>query len=494
MFARNDEAKETYHVAFDCGNSSFRIMLGSFSNGRLSVEVIDQVPNNPLDEGGYLHWDIDAIFAGLKKGLKKAWTIAGRIDTVGVTTWGIDFGLLGADGSLLANPLCYRNTLGVESLAALSPEALAFNWERSGIQNHPMNSLYQLLGIRERLPERLAKARRLLFIPDLLIYMFTGASFSERSIASTSQMFDVSRGSYSAEILGKYGMEESFLPPIARHGDLVGWLREDICRELGIERCPFVCTPSHDTASAVTAIPTQDDGQLFISSGTWSLIGVELSEPVVTAKAAALRFANEAGVFDTITFLKNSTGLYLLQDMKKHLERDGMKVRWEDLSDTARLKGLDVPVFDPNHPEIFSTRDMYGTLSRLVGSGDYRTILASCYVSLALCYRKVIEDICSITGRSYEKLFVVGGGCRDGYLNQLTADLTGLKVCTGPVEAASIGNLSVQRRMLDESLTLGGMRSIVAESCSGELKTYVPSLADGATLGRKAGEYASVLM
>ena len=140
MFARNDEAQETYHVAFDCGNSSFRIMLGSFSNGRFSVEVIDQVPNNPLDEGGYLHWDIDAIFTGLKKGLKKAWTTAGRIDTVGVTTWGIDFGLLGADGSLLANPLCYRNTLGVESMAALSPEALAFNWERSGIQNHPMNS------------------------------------------------------------------------------------------------------------------------------------------------------------------------------------------------------------------------------------------------------------------------------------------------------------------------------------------------------------------
>jgi rhamnulokinase len=492
MHARN-EAGTTYHVAFDCGNSSFRIMLGTYSGGRFSVEVIDQVPNNPIDSGGYLYWDIGAIFAGLKEGLKKAHDAVGRIDTVGVTTWGIDFGLLDETGSLVANPLCYRNTLGVERLAALSPEELVFNWEHSGIQNHPMNSLYQLLGIRGRLPEYMGKARRMLFIPDLLIYMFTGAAMSERSIASTSQMYDVSRDGYSREILGKYGIDPAFLPPIARHGSLVGWLRDDICRELGIERCPFVCTPSHDTASAVAALPTLDDGQLFISSGTWSLIGAELPAPLLSERAERSKFANEAGVFDTITFLKNSTGLYLLQDMKKHLESLGMRPSWEEISETAKRKGPDVPVFNPNHPEIFSTRDMYGTLSRLVGDGDYRTILASCYVSLALCYRQAVEDIRAATGRCYDKLFVIGGGCRDRYLNQLTSDLTGLAVRTGPIEAASIGNLSVQRRLLDEGLTLKEMRRIVIDSTSGERKAIDPMPIDADLLRRKAREYASTL-
>jgi len=471
MHARSNE-DTTYHVAFDCGNSSFRIMLGTFTKQRFTVEILDQIPNNMLDVDGYLYWDIGTIFNGLKTGLKKAYAKTGHIDTVGVTTWGIDFGLLDGAGKLVANPLCYRNTLGVECLAELSAEELTFNWENSGIQNHPMNSLYQLLGIRKHLGSYLAQADRMAFIPDLIIYLFTDSIGSERSIASTSQMYNVMSDSYSSEMLEHYGLSESFLPPMVRHGSAVGWLREELQVELGVDRCPFICTPSHDTASAVTAVPTLEDHPLFISSGTWSLIGVELDEPMVSPTVEKYKFANEAGVFSTTTFLKNSTGLYLLQEVKKNLEAKGIDLSWGRIAEIAKDKGIDVPLFNPNHQEIFSTRDVYGTLSAMLGTDDYHTILASCYVSLGLYYDRVINDIVKITGMKFKTVYVIGGGCRDRYLNQLTADLTGLRVHTGPVEAASIGNLSVQRCFLEKDLTLGEIRKIVIDSTLEEQETY----------------------
>lgn len=479
----NGEA--TYHVAFDCGNSSYRVMLGTYAQQRFTVEVIDQIPNTMLEVDGYLYWDIQAIFSGLKSGLKKAFEKAGRIDTVGVTTWGIDFGLMDPSGTLVANPLCYRNTLGVERLAELSAEELKFNWENSGIQNHPMNSLYQLLGIRKHLGTYLARANRMLFIPDLIIYLFTGSIASERSIASTSQLFNVMTDAYSPELLKHYGFEESFLPPVARHGTAVGWLSKELQKELGIARCPFICTPSHDTASAVTAVPTLKAQPLFISSGTWSLIGVELDKPILSPAVEEYKFANEAGVFSTTTFLKNSTGLYLLQEIKKQLEGSGTTLSWTKISEIAQEQGIDVPVFNPNHPEIFSTRDMYETLSSMVGTDDYRVILASCYVSLALYYRHVIADIARITGMKFDTVFVIGGGCRDRYLNQLTADLTGLRVHAGPVEAASIGNLSVQRCFLEENLSLGQMRKIVIDSTLEEQETFQPNPANMEVFNKK---------
>jgi rhamnulokinase len=483
----------TYHVAFDCGNSSFRIMLGTYSEGIFQVEAIDQIPNNLIESDGYLYWDIQAIFTGLKTGLKKAFDRCGRIDTVGVTTWGIDFGLVDSQGLLIADPLCYRNTLGVETLQALTIEELRFNWEHSGIQNHPMNSLYQLLGIRKYIPYNLSQAERLLFIPDLLIYMFTGEMASERSIASTSQMYDVNQDAYSDGILDYFSFHRSLLPTIAEHGECVGYLRTELQLELGMTACPFICTPSHDTASAVAAMPTLESSQLFISSGTWSLIGVELEAPIISPKVERFRFANEAGVFKTITFLKNSTGLYLLQEMKRHLKAVGTPLSWDEISVIARERGLAVPVFDPNHPDIFTTRDMYSTLSQLIGDTDYRTILASCYVSLVLCYQKTLEEISQVTGKVYSRIFVIGGGCRDSYLNQLTADITRREVHTGPVEAASIGNLSVQRRFLIKDLTLRDLRQVVIDSTEAERECFIPNSIDAGLLNRKIMEYCELV-
>ncbi len=484
--------EKSYHVAFDCGNSSFRTVLGIYDGESLKVEVIDQIPNDPVEVGGYLHWDIIRIFSGLKAGLQKAHARTGRIDTVGVTTWGIDFALLDEHDELVADPLCYRNTLGVEVLDGLDEQQRLFNWEHSGIQNHPMNSLYQLLGIRDKLPARYRAARSLLFIPDLLIFLFTGVKATERSIASTSQLYNVMKDSYSDEILERYDISPGLLSPIVEHGKCVGVLTESLAQELGVNPCPFICTPSHDTASAVTAMPSTEADQLFISSGTWSLVGAELTYPIISPSAADCRFANEAGVHDTTTLLKNSTGLYLLQEMKKYLKSSGLHMSWDEISDAAKSKGMDVPLIDPNHPEIFSTRDMFATLSRLTGSDDYEILLASCYVSLALCYQKTIEDLQQVTLKEFSEIYIIGGGCRDAYVNQLTADITGRRVHTGPVEAASIGNLALQLTYLDPSLSLTDIREVVIRSTGQERDLYLPNRIDQDLLKRKLSEFAHV--
>ena len=366
---------KTYHVAFDCGNSSFRVLLGSFENNNLEVDVIDQISNDPIRVNEYLYWDILRIFDGLKKGLKKAYDKVGRIDTVGITTWGIDFGVFSKNNILLSNPLCYRNTLGVDSYHSHSEKQKYENWLDTGIQNHPMNSLYQMEGVRENMPEVWGNASSILFIPDLLNYLFTGNKFTERSIASTSQLFDVRENNYSGNILGKYDLPSELFPEVKGHGESVGVLKKDICTELNIDdQIPFICTPSHDTASAVVAVPGSRN-QLFLSSGTWSLIGVELDSPIIHEESYKAGFTNEAGAFNTITYLKNATGLYLLQQIKKNFARKSCKFSWEEMMNIARDNEDKAVIYDTNCEVLFSTDDVVGAISEFTGSSTPEVIL-----------------------------------------------------------------------------------------------------------------------
>ena len=470
-----------------------RIVLGIYDTHSFTVEIIDQISNDPVDHDGYLHWDIQRIFEGLKQGLQKAYRRYGKIDTVGVTTWGIDFGMLDEQGELIADPLCYRNTLGSSVLTALSPQQLLLNWEHNGIQNHPMNSLYQLLGIREKLPERFEKTHDVLFIPDLLIYLFTGEKKTERSIVSTSQMYTAIEDGYSDKIFEEYDIPQSWMPPIEKHGKCIGWLKSELAEELNIAPCPFICTPSHDTASAVTAMPTDKHDQLFISSGTWSLIGAELTYPIISPSVENYRFANEAGVLGTTTLLKNSTGLYLLQEMKKYCEEEGHHMSWDEISQIAESSGMNVPVFDPNHSEIFSTRNMYQTLSRLTKTPDWKVLLASCYLSLTLCYQKAINELQQVTVKKFDEIFIIGGGTRDEYLNQLTADITGLPVHVGPIEAASIGNLASQLLYMYPEMNLDSIRQAVINSTNDERRSYAPQEKDNELIRLKIDEYKHII-
>jgi len=253
-------------VAFDCGNSSFRTVLGQFDGTRTTTEVINQISHNSINVNGLYYWDILHVFDGLKQGLKEAVNRAGKIDSIGICTWGIDFGFLDRNGYLLANPLCYRNSIGEEELSGLSDTEKRWVFEQTGIQNNRINSLYQLTGIKRIMPDLFGIAQHLLMIPDLLAYFFTGEKFTEFSIASTTQLLDVRSKSYSQAVIDRFGLSRSMLKPLKKHGEVIGMLKDSIAEELHIPACPVVCVPSHDTASAVTAVPTQDKDFLFISS------------------------------------------------------------------------------------------------------------------------------------------------------------------------------------------------------------------------------------
>ncbi|WHH58065.1 FGGY family carbohydrate kinase [Petroclostridium sp. X23] len=469
--------KDIYCVAFDCGNSSFRVVLGHYDGKKIDMDVVHQVENQTIEVNGVFYWDILYIFNELQKGLQEAFKACNKIDSVGVSTWGVDFGLVGQKGQMLANPMSYRNSFGEEQLNRLNEEEKKFLFYRTGIQNNRINSLYQLLGIKEHFPENYHMADKLLMIPDILVNMFTGEYKTEGSIISTTQILDTEKRAYSKEVLNRFKLNDQLFVPIAAHGEELGILKGSIAKTLNVNVCPFVCVPSHDTASAVVAVPTEEQGFIFISSGTWSLIGTELQKTVINEQVYRDNFANEVGAFNSITLLKNSTGMHILQKVKKEMERDGYKLSWDEIESLAKTYTGDIGLFDPNNTIFFNPRSMVEAIGKFINGQEgkqigYQEVITSAYRSLAYSYRYAIEQIEEIVGCSKEKIYIVGGGSRNYYLNQMTSDLTGKAVSAGPEEATSLGNIATQLKYHNPSLNLTDMRKIIENSV--EIKTFSP--------------------
>lgn len=452
-------------VAFDCGNSSVRVVTGLYNGDKIDTHVVHQVPNEAILVNGVYYWDILYIFRELQKGLQKSFHEFGPIESVGISTWGIDFGLLGESGQLLGNPLCYRNVFGQSILDDMNSEEKKNVFDATGIPDHPMNSLYQLLGIRKYLPEYYTAATRLLLIPDLLAYLFTGTLLGEPTIASTTQMMNMERWAYSNKVFKQFDLNPSLFPSLVSHGDTYGNLKQELADSLKINSCPFVSIPSHDTASAVVSVPADDDQFLFISSGTWSLIGTELSKPIINEHVYADGFANEGGALGTITFLKNSAGMHILQNIKRGLEKSGRKYTWDELVDMAESCQGDIPVFNPNDPLFFNPKDMSTAIRDYTKQNmSDSEVLASAYISLSCSYKYGIDQIEELTGVDYQKVHIIGGGCRNNNLNQLTSDLTNKEVIAGPEEATSLGNLGIQLMKNQPALDLLQIRQILKRS------------------------------
>ena len=469
--SRDNRIEKRCHVAFDCGNSSIRVVAGTFDGESIETHVVHQVPNETISVNGLEYWDILDIFRELQRGLKKVHQEFGAIDSVGIATWGIDFGLIGKSGQILGNPLCYRNGLGREMLGRLTAAQNDALFDATGIPGHPMNTLYQILGVREFLPELFGAADKLLLIPELLAWLFTGAMRGESSIGSTTQMMDMRDKTWSAAVMDRFGIPRGLLPEPIGHGGSIGMLRQSLADELRMPPCEFLCVPSHDTASAVVSVPSAEDGFLFISSGTWSLIGCEIREPLIDAATRRFGFANEGGAFDTITLLKNSAGMHILQNIKNEMEEEKGSVGWDDLVIMAERYDGDVPVFDPNDPAFYNPPRMTDAIQEYVakrgglsGPMSAPELVASAYTSLACSYRKAIDDIEAVTGRKRDAVHIVGGGCRNEYLNRMTAELTCKAVIAGPDEATSIGNLGVQVMAREPGMDLAGMRRIIRNS------------------------------
>ncbi|MEI8412105.1 MULTISPECIES: rhamnulokinase [unclassified Kribbella] len=455
-------------AAVDLGASSGRVMLGSVGDGVLTLSEIHRFWNGPVQLRDTLHWDILHLYRSILEGLAQA----GAVDTIGIDSWAVDYGLLDSDGRLLGNPVHYRdartNSVMEKVLERVSAEEL---YAITGLQQLPFNTIYQLAA--EGLLEQ---ADKLLMIPDLLGYWLTGEIGAERTNASTTQLYDVRARSWSESLATRVGVPLELLPRLREPGDVVGTLLPAVAEETGLAAItPVIAVGSHDTASSVVAVPAADERFAYISSGTWSLVGLELESPVVSAEARDANFTNEGGVDGRTRFLKNVMGLWILQECQRIWGADDLPTLLRDAADAPPFAVL----IDPDAPEFLAPGNMPRRIEehcRATGQEPPRSQAATvrCVLeSLALAYRRTLRQAQSIADRPVDVLHVIGGGSQNELLCQLTADACGLPVLAGPVEASALGNVLVQARALGEPLPdLGAMRALVR--ATHQLRRYEP--------------------
>ena len=490
-----DSDKTTHILAFDLGAESGRAVLGTLAGGQLSVHEVRRFPNTPLPLSGHIHWNVYRLLDEMKCAMRDAAAAIGaRPASVGVDTWGVDFGLLAKDGTLLGLPFCYRdhrNEGAMEDYLKLVPrEAL---YDATGIQFMPFNTLFQVYAmVRERSP-LLDAATDLLFMPDLFNYLLTGRKAAEFTIASTSQMLDPRTRKWIPGLFQAMGLSKKLLHDIVEPGQVLAPLSAEIAGATGLRDIPVVATASHDTAAAVAAVPAEGDDWAYISSGTWSLVGVEARSPLISPRSLAANFTNEGGVGGTIRFLKNVTGLWLVQGCRKAWSAEGAAT-YEELALAAAGAPPFAALIDPDDPSFLNPPDMPEAVAayiRRTGQtqpGSRASLVRSLFESLALKYRVVIEELGRTTGRPIRKIHVIGGGSRNELLCQFTADATGLPVVAGPAEATAIGNILVQAMALGRLASPAGIRSIIRDSCA--LRTYEP--AGGTAWDEAAARFANL--
>jgi len=467
------------YLAIDLGASSGRAVLGAFDGRKLSLREMSRFPNGPLSLPTGLHWDTPQLFEHVRHVLGACGREKIRLSGVGIDTWGVDYGLMSSAGELLGLPHHYRDPRTRDMMAvAFGRVPKEEIYRRSGIQFMTLNTVYQLLAERQAADGRLDAAHTLLFTPDLLNYWLTGIKRSERSIASTSQMYDPGAGNWAADLVERLGLPARILPEVAPSGTAVGTLFPAIGDETGVGPVTVIAPASHDTGSAVAAVPATGDGWAYISSGTWSLVGRELKAPICTAAAEAANFTNECGVAGTIRFHKNVAGLWLLQECHRVWAAQGREHSFDDLIAMGTAAPPLAAMIDPDDPSLSEFGDMPRRIRALCeragqrppsGNGEMvRCILES----LALKYRVVLDSLEELTG-PVSTIHIVGGGVRNTLLCQFAADATGRRVVAGPVEATAAGNAMVQAMACGQVSGLEQIRSVIAASF--ELKVYEPT-------------------
>lgn len=474
-------AKDSIFLAFDFGAESGRALLGIIENNKLRLKEVHRFPNGPVRTLGHLHWDILKLFAEVKQGLKMALQQTnGKIDGIGVDTWGVDFGLLGEDGELLGNPLHYRDerTNGMmDEVFATVPRNEVY--EHTGIQFLQFNTLYQLAAMVKGNSSALKCASTLLFMPDLFNYWLTGVKTSEFSIATTSQCYDPKKNDWAYDMLNKLGIPTSILPKIVAPGTTIGPLAESLVKEFGMgEGVPVIAPATHDTGSAVAAVPAEGSDHAYISSGTWSLMGVELDKPLINNKALEMAFTNEGGAEGKIRFLHNIMGLWIVQECRRTWLAAGENLSYAEITKMAADSEGFVSVVDPD-ASVFLTpgdmpqriRDFCRNTGQPVPESKGQVIRCA-LDSLALRYRATVESLDVLLGKKLDPIHIVGGGTQNKLLCQLTADASGRKVIAGPIEATAIGNVLVQAIGRGFVKSLSEAREIVRNSF--EMENYEP--------------------
>lgn len=468
-------------LAFDFGASSGRAMLATFDGDKITLEEKHRFSNDPVLVNGDLHWDVLRLFHEIKQGILKCANSGDRdIDCIGIDTWGVDYGLLDKNDKLLGNPYHYRDTrtegMYEEAFKRVPKEEI---FKETGIAFNWFNTIFQLLSAKLSGDVTLEQAKTLLFMPDLFNFFLTGEKKTEYTVASTSQMFDSVKHDWAYDVLHKLGLPEDLFTEIVYPGEKVGTLRPELAEELGVGQIPVIAVASHDTGSAVASVPVVGEKDfIYISSGTWSLMGVELNQPNLSDEALSYNFTNEGGVDKTIRFLKNIMGLWLIQESRRQWDREGELLSFDELERQANAAQPFASMIDPDD-EAFQTPgnmpERIREYCRKTGQKVPETkgeIVRCIAQSLAFRYRYTVEGMERVTGNPYNVIHIVGGGIKDKMICQFTANATKRTVSAGPVEATSIGNIIVQAMAMGAIKDLTEGRQVVKNSF--DITTYEP--------------------
>ena len=470
----------SHYIAVDLGAESGRVMLATLANDKIDIQQMHRFPNGPIKENDSLRWDFEKLFAEIKTGLKKAFSVQPDIVSIGVDTWGVDFGLLDAEGKLIENPYHYRDARN-DGMIEKACEIVSRKdiYMSTGLQFMQFNTLYQLLAYKQQKPDVLEKAKALLFMPNLIMYYLTGQKSAEYCIASTSQMMDMKTGQWSEALLDAMDLPKDILPEVIMPGDKAGVLKKELADEFGCRQVNVIAVGTHDTASAVAGVPVSGDKNwAYLSSGTWSLIGIETPDAIVNESTLELQITNEGGVENTIRFLKNVMGLWLVQECRRHWASEGLELDYGQIVEMASQSQPFQAYVDPDYGEFLSPGQMPKKINdylKMTGQeeiADKGQMIRVVLESLAVRYHQVLEAMEMLSGKKIDVLHIVGGGCQNELLDQFAADATGKKVMAGPIEGTVLGNILVQALGSSHIDSLQTGRKIVGNSFP--LKEFLP--------------------
>jgi rhamnulokinase len=471
--------KNKSFLAFDLGATSGRSILGTLENGRLQMKELTRFPNQMLQIGNHFHWNIYSLFENFKAALAAVKNEGVEISSIGIDTWGVDFALIAKDGTILGAPYAYRDphTDGMpDKYFGIVPREKVYGL--TGIQVMNFNSLYQLFALKQANNSLLEAASEILFMPDALSYLLTGNKVVEYTIASTSQILNPKTKQFESQLLEAAGVSPSILGNIVMPGHVIGTLTDTLAEESELGKVPVIAVAGHDTASAVAAVPAENERFAYLSSGTWSLMGIEVKDAIINDETFALNFTNEGGIEGTTRFLKNITGMWLLEQCLKEWKKEGISYAYEKLVKMAESAPAFQSLIDPDHASFANPASMTKAIAEYCSATgqpvpeNHAEFVRCIFESLSLKYRFVLGKITGLAPFPIEKLHVIGGGSKNPLLNQWTANAIGMPVVAGPSEATAIGNIMIQAKAAGCVDSLTEMRQIIRESV--HLEEFLP--------------------
>ena len=471
--------KRNYFLAFDLGATSGRSMLGILEGDNFEMKELTRFPNTLLELHGKYYWDIYGLYKSLLDGLKECTRQGIKLTSIGIDTWGVDFGYIGKDGTILGLPRAYRDpyTDGApEDYFKIVPKETVY--QLTGIQIMQFNSLYQLFRAGQEDFSPLQQADKILFMPDLLSYMLTGKQVCEYTDASTSQILNPANRQFESSLLEAIGVSPSLLHPLTDPGTVIGTLSKTVMEETGVGEIPVVAVAGHDTASAILAVPADNQNFAYLSSGTWSLMGVETETPIMTKESYEKNFTNEGGVEGTTRFLKNITGMWLLEQCRKEWEREGRTYSYSEIMEMADQAAYMQSFVNPDDPRLTNPASMTGMIALICGENGMTPpttdaeYIRCIFESLVRRYVVVLGMLSEMISFPIEKLHIIGGGSQNELINRMTANALGIPVIAGPSEATAIGNCLMQAKAAGLVKDRWEIRRIIAKAFN--VKTFLP--------------------